>query len=265
MAAAGRPGRKGGPELVLRPTCSTHASQSRKAPTAVERVPGAESAKSVREIARQLRNASNVVRERRDTIEKAPFGVSASWGFSRSRPVSRILSWVAIPLGSYPGPGRVASCGPCSPCTGRGLASRRVAAVAGGLLPHLFTLTSGVSGKETSRRRRFVFCATFRRLSPPGLRQRPTLRCPDFPRAAPEAAARGHPACSSNDSPRSPYRCPMRIQSPVAAGSSEGSSRRSVRAAGHAIVQLAALPRRRRAPRHGWADGQASHGLRAPR
>src|SRR6185437_13163932 len=37
----------------------------------------------------------------------------------------------------------------CSPCTGRGLASRRVAAVAGGLLPHRFTLTCVASGAAT--------------------------------------------------------------------------------------------------------------------
>src|ERR1043166_50672 len=33
------------------------------------------------------------------------------------------------------------------------------------------------------RRRRSVFCATVRRLSPPPSRERPALRCPDFPRA----------------------------------------------------------------------------------
>src|SRR6185295_9909402 len=46
------------------------------------------------------------------SIEKAPLGVSAFWGFFRSRPVSRILSRVTIPLGSYPGPRRAASTGP---------------------------------------------------------------------------------------------------------------------------------------------------------
>src|SRR5205814_10616148 len=39
--------------------------------------------------------------------------------------------------------------GDCSPCTGRGLASRRVAAVAGGLLPHRFSLTCVTSGAAT--------------------------------------------------------------------------------------------------------------------
>src|SRR6185437_16091584 len=87
--------------------------------------------------------------------------------------------------------------GPCSPCTGRGLASRRVAAVAGGLLPHRFTLTAeGDPNCSTTQvpRRRSTFCSTFRRLSAPGLRQRPALRCPDFPRIA--EAIRGHPACT---------------------------------------------------------------------
>src|SRR3954451_845376 len=40
--------------------------------------------------------------------------------------------------------------GACSPCTGRGFASRRVTTVAGGLLPHRFTLTGGVSGDTPS-------------------------------------------------------------------------------------------------------------------
>src|SRR5262249_52047216 len=35
------------------------------------------------------------------------------------------------------------------------------------------------------RRWRSAFCSTFRRLSPPGSRQRPALWCPDFPRARP--------------------------------------------------------------------------------
>src|SRR5262249_52616890 len=39
---------------------------------------------------------------------------------------------------------------------------------AGGLLPHLFTLTTGVSG-ESFRRWRSPFCAPFLGLSPPGI------------------------------------------------------------------------------------------------
>src|SRR6185312_15198376 len=36
-------------------------------------------------------------------------GEAPQAGLLVSRPVSRILSWVTIPLGSYPGPGRAAS------------------------------------------------------------------------------------------------------------------------------------------------------------
>src|SRR5579859_7199579 len=39
------------------------------------------------------------------------------------------------------------------------------------------------SASPENRCRRSVFCATFRRLSPPPSRERPALRCPDFPRA----------------------------------------------------------------------------------
>src|SRR5438105_11016721 len=38
------------------------------------------------------------------------------------------------------------------------------------------------SASPEMRCRRSVFCATFRRLSPPPSRERPALRCPDFPR-----------------------------------------------------------------------------------
>jgi hypothetical protein len=46
---------------------------------------------------------------------------------------------------------------PILPCTGRGLSCRRHCWRRGGLLPHLFTLTSRLPA------RRFVFCDTFRR------------------------------------------------------------------------------------------------------
>src|SRR6202035_4335324 len=94
-------------------------------------------------------------------------------------------------------------------CTGRGLASRRVAAVAGGLLPHRFTLTSGVSGETRYAGGGFLsvpLSVGFRPLTcvsvlPFGVRTfldpRSALRC----------AGRGHPACtpnsSSSDSPAS--------------------------------------------------------------
>ena len=46
---------------------------------------------------------------------------------------------------------------PIWPCSDRGLPSHACCQACGGLLPHLFTLTSGL------RRRRFVFCGTVRR------------------------------------------------------------------------------------------------------
>src|SRR5688572_14052190 len=73
---------------------------------------------------------------------------------------------------------------------------------AGGLLPHLFTLTAGVSGEETFAGGGLLsvpLSVGFRRL---GFPQRPALWCPDFPRAA--RAARGHPACTSKCSAASP-------------------------------------------------------------
>src|SRR5213079_627949 len=67
----------------------------------------------------------------------------------------RILSWVAIHLGRrFPGgssgvPGPWAGhlvAGPVSPCTGRGLASRRVTTTLVGSYPTVSPLPSGVSG-----------------------------------------------------------------------------------------------------------------------
>src|SRR4051812_50145765 len=67
-------------------------------------------------------------------------------GLSFSRPVSRILSRVIIPLGSYPGPGRAASWRALFALhrTGVGEPPRR--RDAGGVLPPRFTLTRGGSG-----------------------------------------------------------------------------------------------------------------------
>ena len=67
-------------------------------------------------------------------------------GLSVSRPVSRILSWMTIPLGSYPGPRRATWSRALFALhrTGFGKPPRR--RDAGGLLPHRFTLTAGVSG-----------------------------------------------------------------------------------------------------------------------
>ena len=73
--------------------------------------------------------------------------------------------------------------GACSPCTGRGLTSRpcrqgRWWALTPPFHPYLSRL-------RRSAIRRFVFCVTFRRLSPPLSQERPALRCPDFPRRSP--------------------------------------------------------------------------------
>src|SRR5690242_5217683 len=87
--------------------------------------------------------------------------------------------------------------GACSPCTGRGLASRpcrqgRWWALTPPFHPYRPRL-------RRSRSRRSVLCATFRRLSPPPFRERPALWCPDFPRRPEDR--RGHPACTTNRSP----------------------------------------------------------------
>src|SRR5690242_12539536 len=86
---------------------------------------------------------------------------------------------MTIRLCGLPGSSAGRLSGACSPCTGRGLASRRVAATLVGSYPTVSPLP--LTSPEI-RQRRFPFCSTFRRLSPPGSRQRPALRCPDFPR-----------------------------------------------------------------------------------
>jgi hypothetical protein len=65
-------------------------------------------------------------------------------------------------------PARLAPDGGCRAAT--------VARRAGGLLPHRFTLTAARTP------RRSAFCCPFARSPPPGSRQRPALRSPDFPR-----------------------------------------------------------------------------------
>src|SRR6188508_3300119 len=109
-------------------------------------------------------------------------------GFSVSRPLSRILSRVTIPLGRElphgssgvpdPSAGRVN--GICFTLHRTGFDEPPCHHGAGGLLPHRFTLTAGASGE----------CSVGGLLSVPlsvgfrplGFPQRPALRCPDFPR-----------------------------------------------------------------------------------
>ena len=116
----------------------------------------------------------------------------------RSRPVSRILSWMAIHLGrrfpggssGVPGPRRAASTGPASPCTGRGLASHRVTTMLVGSYPTVSPLPASsraLPGGLLS----VPLSVGFRRL---GFPQRPALRCPDFPRTVQRTPAATRPA-----------------------------------------------------------------------
>ena len=76
-------------------------------------------------------------------------------------------------------------------CSDRGLPSHACCQACGGLLPHLFTLTSGL------HRRRFVFCGTVRHESEdpcPGVTWRSARWSPDFPRRVPESTDRDRPA-----------------------------------------------------------------------
>src|SRR5215216_2591227 len=121
----------------------------------------------------------------------------ATAGFSFSRPVSRILSWVTISLGrrlrggssGVPGSSAGRVVGTCFTLHRTGFGEPPRHRDAGGLLPHLFTLTAGVSG-ESFAGGGFLsvpLSVGFRRL---GFPQRPALRCPDFPRKLPREATR---------------------------------------------------------------------------
>ena len=116
-------------------------------------------------------------------------------GLFGSRPVSRILSRVTIHLCSYPVPRRAASAEPVRLAPDgvwrAAVSPRRWWALTPPFHPYRRRL-------RRTRRRRFAFCATFRRLSPPPSRERPALWCPDFPRRPACAGRRGHPACRPN-------------------------------------------------------------------
>ena len=120
-------------------------------------------------------------------------------GVFRSRPVSRILSRVTIHLGhrfpgdssGYPAPRRATCERSLFALHQTGFGKPPCRHDAGGLLPHLFTLT----GRHLRRcaARRCPLCATFRRLSPPGISPAP---CPSVSGLSSDrCAARGHPAC----------------------------------------------------------------------
>ena len=113
-------------------------------------------------------------------------------GFFRSRPVSRILSWVTISLGrqlpdgssGVPGSSAGRVDGTCFALHRTGFGEPPCHHGAGGLLPHPFTLTGSVSpGGLLS----VPLSIGFRRL---GFPQRPALWCPDFPRAPPKRRPR---------------------------------------------------------------------------
>ena len=85
---------------------------------------------------------------------------------------------------------RRATAVPAWPCSEWGLPSRPVTRLAGGLLPHRFTLACAVLERTTHRRS--DFCGTFRRVAPPG----------DYPAPCPvesglsSGGSRGRPANS---------------------------------------------------------------------
>ena len=73
---------------------------------------------------------------------------------------------------------------PIWPCSDRGLPSHACCQARGGLLPHLFTLTSGL------RRRRFVFCGTVRREVREPAPRRYLAVCPPEPGLSSKGARR---------------------------------------------------------------------------
>src|SRR3954464_12079966 len=84
--------------------------------------------------------------EVRWSVRTFPWRSPAGAGLLGSRPVSRILSRVAIHLCGYPAPRRAASAEPVRLAPAGGLPAGPVARAAGGLLPHRFTLTGRDSG-----------------------------------------------------------------------------------------------------------------------
>src|SRR5581483_9740670 len=122
-------------------------------------------------------------------------------GLFRSRPVSRILSWVTISLGrrlpggssGVPGSSAGRVVGTCFTLHRTGFGEPPCHHDAGGLLPHRFTLTAGVSGECVAGGGLLSvpLSVGFRRL---GFPQRPALRCPDFPRTGSRRPAVTRPA-----------------------------------------------------------------------
>src|SRR5437868_8469745 len=111
-----------------------------------------------------------------------------SQGFPLAGHISRILSRVTIHLCSYPVPRRAASAEPVRLAPDgvwrAAVSPRRWWALTPPFHPYRRRL-------RRTRRRRSAFCATVRRLSPPPSRERPALRCPDFPRASKDPRSPG--------------------------------------------------------------------------
>src|SRR5690242_7154428 len=115
-------------------------------------------------------------------------------GLLGSRPVSRILSRVTIHLLQLPGSSAGRLGGTCSPCTGRGLASRRVATTLVGSYPTVSPLPA-TSPEITSQAVCFLcHCPSAFAASLAG------ASCPVVSglSSTPLARRRGHPACEFN-------------------------------------------------------------------
>src|ERR671931_1286566 len=121
-------------------------------------------------------------------------------GFSLSRPLSRILSRVTIPLGlrlrggssGVPGSSAGHVVGTCFALHRTGFGEPPCRHDAGGLLPHPFTLTFDVS-RDPSQAVSFLchFPSAFAAWVAPA-------SCPAVSGLSSSANARGHPVCVSN-------------------------------------------------------------------
>src|SRR5438552_9694777 len=127
---------------------------------------------------------------------RGPIGEAPLPGLLRSRPVSRILSRVTIHLCGYPAPRRAVLAEPVRLAPDGVWRAGRVATVAGGLLPHRFTLTADVLRR--SRRTAVCFLCHFPSAFAASLAG---ASCPAVSGLSSSLEARGHPACDSHCSP----------------------------------------------------------------
>jgi hypothetical protein len=140
---------------------------------------------------------------------------------------------------------------------------------AGGLLPHRFTLTAGVSGESFAGGGLLSvpLSVGFRRL---GFPQHPALWCPDFPRsplAVKPAEPRGHPACDPNCTLASLGGEPPRPAEPASGLASHRCRRFTSEAVRRALCSLPTHHQRRaRKPRRsGFAPAAWSYRTRDSR